>query len=306
MVTTLRACATCAIATVALLVTGLFHTRAAPARPIEAGTGLIAHTEQTAHICHLIESSAATDGIPVDFFTRLIWQESSFRSHAVSPKGAQGIAQFMPTTAAERGLADPFDPEQAIPASARYLRELHDRLGNLGLAAAAYNAGPDRVRAWLDGRAGLPLETRAFVTRITGFPPEYWQQPADEPATGSQRADEVAKVRSCLEFVAHLPVSRGVAAQVRPGTGGEPVAPWGVQLAAHFDRARALAAFDRIRGSFRSILEDRAPVVIRKLNRSRGTRPLYNVRIPAQSRDEAAALCSRLLEAGGNCVVLAN
>src|SRR5690606_34078460 len=146
MVTTLRACATCAIATVALLVTGLFHTRAAPARPIEAGTGLIAHTEQTAHICHLIESSAATDGIPVDFFTRLIWQESSFRSHAVSPKGAQGIAQFMPTTAAERGLADPFDPEQAIPASARYLRELHDRLGNLGLAAAAYNAGPDRVR----------------------------------------------------------------------------------------------------------------------------------------------------------------
>ena len=51
--------------------------------------------------------------------TRLIWAESRFRVHAVSPKGAQGIAQFMPATAAERGLADPFDPEQAVPKAAR-------------------------------------------------------------------------------------------------------------------------------------------------------------------------------------------
>src|SRR5205814_6611619 len=71
-----------------------------------------------------------------------------FRSAgAVSPKGAEGIAQFMPGTAAERGLANPFDPEQAIPHAARFLAELKRRFGNLGMAAAAYNAGPARVRS---------------------------------------------------------------------------------------------------------------------------------------------------------------
>src|SRR5262245_17580460 len=61
-------------------------------------------------MCRLIESSAAAQKLPVPFLTRLIWRESSFRAGVVSPKGAQGIAQFMPATAAERGLADPFDP----------------------------------------------------------------------------------------------------------------------------------------------------------------------------------------------------
>jgi soluble lytic murein transglycosylase-like protein len=69
-------------------------------------------------ICRLVESSARARGLPIPFLTRLIWQESSFRTTAISPVGAQGIAQFMPGTAKERGLADPFDPEQAIPAAA--------------------------------------------------------------------------------------------------------------------------------------------------------------------------------------------
>lgn len=82
-------------------------------------------TEQTPKtICALIESAAAAHGIPIDFFTRLIWKESAFRQNAVSPKGAQGIAQFMPATAALRQLVDPFDPVQAIPASAHYLKDL--------------------------------------------------------------------------------------------------------------------------------------------------------------------------------------
>ena len=67
----------------------------------------------------------------------------------MSPKGAEGIAQFMPRTADWHGLADPFDPIEALRHSAGYLRELRDRFGNLGLAAAAYNAGPGRVSAWL-------------------------------------------------------------------------------------------------------------------------------------------------------------
>src|SRR5580658_5660465 len=67
-----------------------------------------------ATLCGIVESSAMAEGLPVGFFTRLIWRESAFRPTAVSPAGAQGVAQFMPRTAWERGLADPFDPAAAI------------------------------------------------------------------------------------------------------------------------------------------------------------------------------------------------
>jgi soluble lytic murein transglycosylase-like protein len=116
-------------------------------------------------LCRLIESSARAEKLPVEFFTRLIWTESAFRTGAVSPAGARGVAQFMPGTAAERGLADPFDPEQAIPKSADLLAEHRRRFGNLGLAAAAYNGGPGRVQNWLDDKGGLPDETRNYVAR---------------------------------------------------------------------------------------------------------------------------------------------
>src|SRR4029453_508603 len=94
---------------------------------------------------------------------------------AVSPKGAMGIAQFMPQTASGRGLADPFEPLLALRESASYLHELRTTFqGNLGLAAAAYNAGPGRVEAWLAGRRGLPPETRAYVRIVTGRTAESW------------------------------------------------------------------------------------------------------------------------------------
>jgi soluble lytic murein transglycosylase-like protein len=73
----------------------------------------------------------------------------------------------MPQTAAERGLADPFDPEQAIPQAARFLADLRRQFGSLGIAAAAYNAGPARVANWLRGESDLPAETRAYVRFIT-------------------------------------------------------------------------------------------------------------------------------------------
>src|SRR5829696_899761 len=75
-------------------------------------------------LCRMIEAAATTRGIPVGFFTRLIWRESTFRPGVTSRAGAQGVAQFMPGTAAERGLSDPYDPEQAIPKSAELLDEL--------------------------------------------------------------------------------------------------------------------------------------------------------------------------------------
>jgi hypothetical protein len=93
----------------------------------------------------------------------------------VSKKGAQGIAQFMPKTAAETGLANPFDPMQAIPASARFLQRLRLQFGNLGFVAAAYNAGAHRVIEWLERRASLPRETRDYVVRVTGLSVEAWK-----------------------------------------------------------------------------------------------------------------------------------
>jgi Transglycosylase SLT domain len=88
---------------------------------------------------------------------------------------AQGIPQFMPATAAERLLLDAFDPAQALPKSAEFLRELRVQFGNLGLAAAAYNAGPQRVRDWLAGKRGLPSETLAYVRSVTGHSAEEWR-----------------------------------------------------------------------------------------------------------------------------------
>ena len=114
------------------------------------------------------------NGLPVPFFLRLIWQESRFIASAVSRAGAQGMAQFMPATAAERGLADPFDPLQALPASARFLNALRQEFGNLGLAAAAYNAGSGRIREWIEKRGKLPKETRDYVQNITGHAAENW------------------------------------------------------------------------------------------------------------------------------------
>jgi soluble lytic murein transglycosylase-like protein len=87
-------------------------------------------------ICRALEQSAAENALPVEFFARVIWQESRFDAQAVSPKGPQGIAQFMPRTASWHGLVDPFDPIEALRHSAAYLHELLGRFGNLGLAAA--------------------------------------------------------------------------------------------------------------------------------------------------------------------------
>jgi hypothetical protein len=105
---------------------------------------------------------------------RLIWKESRFDPRTVSTAGALGLAQFMPRTATERGLEQPFDPISALWASAYYLREHMRTFGNLGLAAMAYNAGSGRVLDWLAGRSKLPEETRKYVTFITGHAPEKW------------------------------------------------------------------------------------------------------------------------------------
>ena len=249
-------------------------------------------------LCTLIEAAAGRYEIPVDFFTRLLWKESRFRSDALSPKGAQGIAQFMPDTAAERGLLDPFDVRTAIPASASFLADLKAQFGNLGFAAAAYNAGPNRVAAWLEDKArrSLPWETQDFVLSITGLDADSWTAPETErPAA---KPDDQPK--DCLGLVALLKL---------PGQGLGPAmatahGPWGVQVAGNFSRARVMRSYARIQARFARLIGDKPPMVIGSRMRGRGTRVFYRVRVPMQTRQEADDLCGEIRSAGGSCIVL--
>jgi hypothetical protein len=134
-------------------------------------------------LCQALLTAAQENNLPVAFFANLIWQESGLRDDAVSSKGAMGIAQFMPETAEENDLKNPFDPLQALSASARLLHELRDQFGNLGFVAAAYNAGSKRVSEWLQGGHMLPRETRGYVLDITGRTVEQWKTtPPDDGA----------------------------------------------------------------------------------------------------------------------------
>lgn len=246
-------------------------------------------------LCRLIDESARANDLPASFLTRLIWRESSIRAHVVSRAGAQGVAQFMPGTAAERGLLDPFDPEQAIPEAARFIAELRKRFGNLGLAAAAYNGGPHRVSQWLRDAGPLFSETRAYVAFITSASVEDWAQAKTDGAPQPAIA-----AGACAQTVASLMIPGRDLSTVTAG----PFAPWGVQLAGNFSRARALASFERARKKYESILEATQPMVIGTRLRHRGARPFYRVRVPAQSRAQANALCRRIRSAGGACIVM--
>jgi hypothetical protein len=135
--------------------------------------------EATSALTRMAEQVAVAHTLPVGYFLRLIRQESGFNPNSTSPAGAQGIAQFMPATASERGLQDPFDPAQALPKSAELLNELRDKFGNFGLAAAAYNAGTDRVHKWLAGKSPLPQETIDYVRVITGHDAADWAKSND-------------------------------------------------------------------------------------------------------------------------------
>ncbi|TIS48573.1 lytic transglycosylase domain-containing protein [Mesorhizobium sp.] len=247
-------------------------------------------------VCDLIETQAEQNRLPKDFFARLIWKESRFDPNAVSPVGAEGIAQFMPGTAKLRGLADPFDIEQAIPASAKYLAEMKAGYGNLGLAAAAYNAGENRVSRWLSSGGFLPMETESYVFDVLGEPVDKFSDAAY--ASAIQPLDPKTSFAVACR---RLPVimSRTVAmASIN-------VKPWGVQVAGNFRRSAAIGQWLRVRGRFPALLASHDPVVSR-VRTPIGRRGIYAVRIGADSRAEANGICNKLQSVGGACVVLRN
>ena len=258
-------------------------------------------------MCLMIESAARANDLPLEFFARVIWQESRFQSDAVGPltrrgERAQGIAQFMPGTASERRLLDPFDPVQALPKSAEFLSELRNQFGNLGLAAAAYNAGPRRVQEWLAGAGAMPQETRNYVSAITGSSVEDWAK-----AGGTAKMADRAPHSSCRELMALLRrAPNSFVTELEQHVQLAAAKLWGVQLAAGFDRDKALAMYGRAMSRLRGVIGDQDPSLLSSTMRSRGTRAFYQVRIGADTRPAADDLCNRIRRAGGACFVLKN
>ncbi|QQR39708.1 lytic transglycosylase domain-containing protein [Devosia rhizoryzae] len=258
----------------------------------------IAEGSYLADTCAAIERYASHYSLPPDYFARLIWQESRFDPAAISPAGAQGIAQFMPGTAALRALRNPFDPAEALERSAEYLRALELKYGNLGLAAAAYNGGEGKVSRYLAGTGGLAGETRAYVSIITGRPVDGWTggTVAEADYTLSK---EKPFAEACIDMASAAPM---------PEFGPEPGAwqPWGVLIAQNFSQDIARSAFTRAQSRHSDVFADHPLLLVTVRNLSMGTRLRYSAQIGFPTRNEAQSFCNKLLDAGGSCIVQRN
>lgn len=251
-----------------------------------------------ADLCSAIEHFARRSDVPPDFFARLLWRESLFNPDAVSPKGAEGIAQFMPATARLRGLGNSFDVIQSLDAAAAYLQDLRMRFGNFGLAAAAYNAGEGGLSRFLStGR--LPLETQDYVFAITGYPAETWKTRAPDAAAppldpGTPFAD------ACLALATRRIIRDPVL------VGSADWAPWGAQLAGHYNPATAMKLFTLAVARLPAPYNAERALIVRQRGGNFGYRPRYAARIGRETRQEADALCAIVRKASGACIVLRN
>jgi soluble lytic murein transglycosylase-like protein len=146
---------------------GMASPRVTAATAAIAAPSLVANVGTTYE--PLIHQHASWQGIRADLVRAVIQVESAFNARAVSPKGAMGLMQLMPATAAQFGVIDPFNPAENIRAGVRYLRMLLDKYNdNEQLALAAYNAGPRAVDRY--GSKVPPYkETQRYVQRITNL-----------------------------------------------------------------------------------------------------------------------------------------
>ena len=256
------------------------------------------------NVCDALAAAAAANELPVGFFTRLIWQESRFAPDAISSKGAQGIAQFMPGTARMHGLENPFDPFQAISKSGQLLRDLRREFGNLGLAAAAYNAGPGRVHDWLGSHRLLPRETRAYVRIITGHSVDEWTAGNQTIAAAMPAGDAIrCNISIAVTGSANVTAARSDAVKpeiVKP----EIFKPWGVEIVGGTTPATALARYRDWRVKYETIVAGREPHVV--IRGALGQAGAARVRLGEDNRADAQKLCASLKAAGTYCDVMRN
>lgn len=271
-------------------------------RPAEArhcapdGGACISVATYLPDVCRTLEQTATASALDPGFFARLIWRESLFEAGAVSPAGAQGIAQFIPETARIQGLGDSFNPAEALTVSARYLAALTRAYGNLGLAAVAYNGGEARAERFIAGEGGLPLETRAYVQAITGFSAEEWRDAP--PASFDLALDGDGDFQArCLALAA----TRGR----RELDAGPPLPAWGVIIASNRSRDGAARQAGRLKNRNAGLLKGET-IHFSRSRRAGMPRSMYFAQVGRDSRAGAEQLCARLRAAGGDCMVLKN
>lgn len=249
-------------------------------------------------VCQALESFAGRNGLDPGFFTRLIWQESRFDPNARSHANAQGIAQFIPSTARLRGLADTYNPALALEHSAEYLGELSRRYGNHGLAAVAYNGGESRADGLVAGTGGLARETVDYVQIITGLTAETWR---DTPPDSHDF--RIVKGKAFQVACHDLARNRRITAYPKPLPA---LKPWGAQLAFGTTREAARAAFSRKTQACRGLVSSEKLDLVKVANRVSGRRGYYMARISRNSHTAAQQLCDRLRRSGCACAVYSN
>lgn len=248
--------------------------------------------------CQAIEHFATRVGLDPGFFARLIWQESRFDPFAVSPAGAQGIAQFMPHTARRRGLVDVFNPAQALEHSAAYLGEMKAKYGNPGLAAVGYNGGERRAEGIIAGTGGLARETVNYVEIITGLNWQDWLE--DDVTPPDMRLDKAKPFRAACHDLAR---NRRLSPMPRP----EPrLRPWGVQVAFGKTKQAARQQFKRRTRACSAQVRGERFDLVRQKSRASPTGSYWMARIGRSSRDDAWSLCRKLKSAGCVCAVYKN
>ncbi|OEO31434.1 hypothetical protein VW23_016135 [Devosia insulae DS-56] len=248
--------------------------------------------------CGAIQLFAWREQLPAGYFARLIWQESRFDPFALSTAGAQGIAQFIPSTARLRGLRNAFDPSEALAKSATYLRFLTDKFGNLGLAAAAYNSGEGRTSGYLKGVNYLPAETRFYVEIVTGRDPDAWLAEVPPDVDYAIGKDEPF-IDACVKMAE---------AEQVPSLDRQPSEwkPWGVLLAQNFSQGVVIRRFERVQANYPKVLGSEKLMLLMARNPNFGPRLRHYAMIGRDNRAEADALCAKLLAAGGSCIVRKN
>jgi len=195
------------------------------------------------------------------------------------PVSTDTICSALAAAAAQNDL-----PTDFFAKSAKFLRDLRREFGNLGLAAAAYNAGSGRVRDWLAGRRALPRETTAYVRIVTGYSPEQWAGPS--AGMGEMKSEKPVPCGEIAAFIARA-----------PPPASKPTPVWGVELVGGPTDETALAAYRRVEQKYPSILVGRQAYVVHH-GLGRGSMGWAHVHVGADDRPSAEKLCADLRGAG--------
>jgi Transglycosylase SLT domain len=188
-------------------------------------------------------------------------------------------------------------PRLAIAVAQIHLRELREQFGNLGLAAAAYNAGPGRVRAWLASHRPLPGETRNYVAMVTGWTADEWASPSPPQKAETTVPQGVPCTRLANLILAPRQEAQRIATYVPR---------WGVQLAAHLSESKAWALYRERLKRFASLIGDREPIVLHKQIPGMGRAKRYIITIASDDRAPLDKLCQQLIALDATCDVLRN